>query len=164
MAEIREIPGPEAWTGFEEDYGGKRLRAFWLGKSLGEMATQFSGGQSIQRADELLHMPRSAFQFYVFSHAQYLLSDKSVRDSEAASVFLGLLAAREKRDPGSVAQVYEQLLPAISFVAASQPRFDADKSHYGDFGERAAEVARLCRRDPDELTGENQMLDPTDDA
>jgi hypothetical protein len=116
------------------------------------------------RVDELLDMPQPAFEGYVFRLSEFLLSEESMGDRDAASSFLHVLAARERSRPGSVAGIYERLLPAIGYVAGSQLRFDAEKTIYGDFAERAAEIAALCHRDPDELTGENQMLDPTDDA
>ena len=112
----------------------------------------------------LLEMPQPAFEDHVFRLGEFLLSEVSAGDHDAASSFLHVLAARERSRPGSVAGIYDRLLPAISYVAGSQLRFDADKNGHGDFGERAAEIAALCRRDPDELTGETQMLDPTDDA
>lgn len=113
---------------------------------------------------ELLKMPQPAFEAYVFRLSEFLLSEDSTGESAAASSFLQVLAARERSQRGSVAGIYERLLPAISYVAGSQLRFAADKHDYGDFGEQAAEIARLCHHDPDELTGETQMLDSTDDA
>jgi len=116
------------------------------------------------RVDDLLNMPQAAFEGFVFRLSAFLLSEKSMGDGDAASSFLHVLDTRERSHPGSVAGIYERLLPAIGYVAGSQLRFDADKNTYGDFAARAAEIATLCHRDPDELTGENQMLDPTDDA
>jgi hypothetical protein len=126
--------------------------------------TNASGTPGAEDGKDVLNMPRPAFQAYVLAQAQYLLSEHSVGDARAASSFLRLLAARAERDPGSVAPVYEKLVPAIGFVAASQPRFDAEREIHGDFGELAAALTKLLHRDPDELTGESQMLDATDDA
>jgi len=159
-----KIPGPSAWAGYEKIPNGKHAHDLWSGKSLDEMQTNFSGGRSVQRADELLWMPRPAFQFYVLAFAQYLLSEDSAGDSKAASSFLRFLIAREQRDPGSVSHIFGQLSAAIGFVAASQPRFDAGHGIHGNFAALGAELARICGRDPDELTGENQMLDSSDDA
>ena len=116
------------------------------------------------RVSDLLDLPQPEFESHVFRLAEFLLSEYSAGDHDTANSFLHVLLARERSRPGSVAGIYERLLPAISYVAGSQLRFDADKNSYGDFGARAAEIAALCQRDPDELTGESQMLDPTDDA
>jgi hypothetical protein len=42
----------------------------------------FGGTQSIERADELLFMPRQAFQYYVFAFADFVLSDRASTSSE----------------------------------------------------------------------------------
>ncbi|HEU5133946.1 MAG TPA: hypothetical protein VFU13_02265 [Steroidobacteraceae bacterium] len=158
------IPGDEAWAGSEDSIDARKARSFWFGRSIDDLQKDFTAGRGIYRGHELLHMPRPAFQFYVFAFAQYLMSDAAIGDPDGASCFLHYLAAREKRDPGSVAQIFERLEPTIDFVAASQARFDASRDSYGDFAEKAAQLKKLCgathsRRDP-----EDQMLDPTDDA
>ena len=58
--------------------------------------------QSIERADELLFMPRQAFQYYVFAFAIFVISENASGDPDSASPFLQLLVALEERDPGSV--------------------------------------------------------------
>jgi hypothetical protein len=60
---------------------------------------------------------------------------------------LSLLAAREKRDPGSVREVYPLIAEAVDFVATHQAHFDADIDIYGDFKERAKGVYQLCHRE-----------------
>jgi hypothetical protein len=159
-----QIPGPAEWAGYEGDIDARHAHAFWGGKSLQEMQPHFPAGRSIERGDELLFMPRGAFQFYVFAFAQFVMSDAAVGDPDAASSFLNFLIAREKRDPGSVAQVYVRLEAAVDFVAASQARFDASHDIYGDFLEKAAELRELCGTTHSQRDPEEQMLDPTDDA
>jgi hypothetical protein len=157
------VPGPEEWSG-HNDIDARNVHAFWFGKSLDEVQKHFAGGQSIQRGDELLFMPRRAFQFYIFAFAQYVMSDAAIGDPDGASAFLKILTARETEDPGSVAQIYDQLEATLEFVAESQSRFAADHDVYGDFREKAAELARLCGREFEPPGPLDQMLDPTDDA
>jgi len=157
------VPGPEEWSGIN-DVDARNVHAFWFGKSLDEVQQHFAGGQSIQRGDELLFMPRRAFQFYIFAFAQYVMSEAAISDADGASAFLRFLTARETEDPGSVGQIYDQLEPTLEFVAESQARFAADHDIYGDFRERAAELARLCGREFEPPGPLDQMLDPTDDA
>ena len=109
-------------------------------------------------------MPRVVFRFYVFAFAQYVMSEAAVGDSDAASSFLNNLTAREKRDPGSVAQVFARLEPTVDFVAASQARFDASHDNYGDFTEKAEELRKLVGAIHSPRDPEDQMLDSTDDA
>ena len=142
----------------------RNAHAFWFGKSLDDMQPFFEGGQSIQRGQELLYMPQPAFQFYILAFAQYVMSDAAIGDADAASSFLGFLAAREKRDPGSVARIYDRLQPTIEFVAESQARFSAGHDIYGDFREKAAALAALCGKIFEPPGPLDEMLDSTDDA
>ena len=161
---IVKIPGAEEWAGYKDDFTAKQAHSFWFGKSLDDVQPHLDGSKSIQRGQELLYLPRGAFQFYVFALAQYVMSDAAIGDSDAASVFMTLLAAREKRDPGSVAQVYARLEPTIDFVAASQARFDASHDIYGDFAEKAEAFKKLIGATHSPRDPEDQMLDSTDDA
>jgi hypothetical protein len=159
-----KIPGDVEWAGYKDDIDASHAHSFWFGKSLDEMQAHFPGGRSIERGDELLFMPRLAFQFYVFAFAQYVMSDIAIGDPDGASCFLNYLIAREKRDPGSVTQIYARLEPTIDFVASSQARFDASHDNYGDFIEKAAELKKICGATHSPLDPEDQMLDKTDDA
>jgi hypothetical protein len=161
---VAKIPGPEEWAGYGDDFESRETIAIWFGKSLDDMQPGFPDSQSIQRAHELLHMPRRVFQFYIFAFAQYVMSETAIGDSDAASCFLNNLVAREQYDPGSVAHVYERLAPTVDFVAGSQPRFDADHDIYGDFAEKAEILKKLVGAMPAQGNPEDQMLDPTDDA
>jgi hypothetical protein len=157
------IPGVEEWAG-HSDVDASNVHAFWFGKSLDEMQEFFPGRQSIQRGEELLFMPRRAFQFYIFAFAQYVMSEAAVGDAEGASSFLKTLTGRETGDPGSVAQIFEQLQTTIEFVAESQSRYGADHNLYGDFREKAAELAKLCGKEFEPPGPLDEMLDNTDDA
>jgi len=60
LKEITKVPGPEEWARHNDDIDARNVHAFWFGKSLDEVQKYFGGGQSIQRGDELLFMPRRA--------------------------------------------------------------------------------------------------------
>jgi hypothetical protein len=88
------------------------------------------------------------FRYYVRAFAAYLLAEAARGDSAAASTFLGLLVDREKRDAGSVVEVYRHLTEAVEFVAAHQEFFEAEPAIYGSFQERADAVVALCTEKP----------------
>lgn len=161
---VVQIPGAEEWVGYQDDITARNAHAFWFGKSLEDLQPCFKGGQSIQRGQELLYMPLAAFQFYILAFAQYVMSDAATGDADAASSFLEFLTAREKRDPGSVARIYDRLQPTIEFVAESQTRFSAGHDVYGDFRDRAAALAALCGKTFEPPGPLDEMLDSTDDA
>lgn len=141
----QRVPGPEEWLGYEADLDVRHAHKLFFGKSLGEVQHNFAGGRSIERADELLFMPRRAFQYYVLAFAKFVMSDAARGDSDAASTFLGLLLNREKRDPGSVGEVFDGLQAAVEFVASNQEHFDAEPAIYGVFNERAEQVRDLVK-------------------
>jgi hypothetical protein len=139
-----KIPGPAEWAGYEDDLDVRYAHKLFFGKRASEVLACFGDGRSIERSSELLFMPRRAFQYYVFAFAEYLMSARAAGDSDSASPFLLLLISREKRDPGSVSQVYPALRPTIDFVASNQKYFDADPNIYGSFPELRLEIAALC--------------------
>lgn len=139
MSKKLNIPGNAEWVGWEEDLDVKYAHELLFGKSISEVISHFARSP-IERADELLFMPKKAFQYYVFAFCEYLNSQDSIGESDAASPFLRLLTAREKRDPGSVMEIYEKLLPTVNFVTKNQDRFDASPDIYGHFEDLASEL------------------------
>lgn len=137
---LRQVPGNNEWSGYEQDLDVACARKLFFGKRADEILKYYEGGHAIQRMDELLFMPRGAFQYYVFSFAEYLFSEQARGDSDAASPFLTLLTAREERDPGSVAEIYDDLRGAVDFVADNQEYFDADEEIYGNFPDRRDQI------------------------
>lgn len=140
----RKIPGAKEWQGYEADLDVCYAHKLLFGKSASEVVDHFAGARCIERADELLFMPRGAFQYYVFSFVEYIRSAQAKEESDAGSVFLRLLADRERKDPGSVKAIYPELRDVVSFVAGNQEYFDASPDIYGSFEDLGAEVDRLC--------------------
>lgn len=141
----KRIPGPEDWLGFESDLDVRHAHRLLFGRSIEEAQQHFGGVRSIERADELLHMPRGAFRYYVKAFARFVTSQAAAGDADSASPFLRLLLNREQRDPGSVAEVYEDLATAIEFVASHQEHFLAKPAIYGSFRDLAAQIETMCR-------------------
>jgi hypothetical protein len=141
MSEI--IPNEIDWRGYEKDLDVKYLYNLFFGKSIDEVLCYFENSHSIERMDELLFAPRKVFQYYVLAFARYVLSEKAVGDSDSASSFFTLLKAREKRDSGSVKEIFDSLLKTVNFIANNQEYYDADISIYGDFKERAQEIRSM---------------------
>lgn len=139
-----KIPGETDWIGYESDLDVKYAHRLMYGKSNEEIQHLFDGTQSIDRADELLFMPKRAFQYYIFAFAQYLMSSEAKGNSDAASPFLRLLIAREERDPSSVSMIYRKLQPIVDYVATHQEWFDADPDIYGSFLELGTRLHELC--------------------
>lgn len=138
------IPGKDDWIGYESDLDVKYAHRLMYGKSNEEIQHLFGGAQSIDRADELLFMPRRAFQYYVFAFAQYVMSPEAKDDPDTASPFLRLLISREERDPSSVSLIYQKLRPIVDYVVTHQEWFDADLDIYGNFFDLGSRLHELC--------------------
>ncbi|HKZ18275.1 MAG TPA: hypothetical protein VJ161_12510 [Geobacteraceae bacterium] len=139
------IPDAGDWAGYKDDLDVKYAHKLLFGKSIQEVIHHFARSP-IERADELLFMPRKAFQYYIFAFTEHLESDESIGESDAASPFLNLLLAREEKDPGSVMEIYDDLFPTIDFVSSNQERFEADPEIYGSFREKGLALAEAFKK------------------
>lgn len=138
------IPDEDDWAGYENDMEASYAHELIFGKSYDDVMYDFRYC-AIERAEELVHVPRRVFQYYVFAFVQLFNSpDESVGQSDCASVFLQLLCRREKHDPGSVAQIYSDLRSTVEHVAANQVFYEAPVDIYGDFCEHARQLKALC--------------------
>jgi hypothetical protein len=141
-----KVPGADEWAGYKDDLDVRHAHKLMFGKTREEVQNLFGGVRSIQRADELLFMPRRAFQYYVLAFGDFVVSEAAHNDPDSASPFLRLLVAREERDQGSVAQIYGVIRPYVDHVASNQARYDADVTIYGAFTDLAARLQALCIR------------------
>lgn len=142
------IPTAKDWAGAEADLAARHARTLLLGKSLDEALAVFGQGRSIERADELRHVPRRPFQYYVFAFATFVRSDAAQGDADSASCFLRLLLWREEADPGSVAQVWPRLAPMARAVWGRQAWYEADPAIYGSFVEMGRALEALLGEAP----------------
>jgi hypothetical protein len=142
LARKHSPPGADHWQGYKSDLDVKHAHKLLFGKSITEVQQYFA--DSIGRANELLYMPRRAFQYYVFAFAEFVVSDRAVSNADSASPFLKLLQSREQRDPGSVTEIYKDLAPHVDHVASNQDIYDAPIDIYGSFPKQAEAIRALC--------------------
>ncbi|HEY8973101.1 MAG TPA: hypothetical protein VIN75_02710 [Burkholderiaceae bacterium] len=146
MARPRVVPGEAEWAGHEQDLEAQYAHRLYFGKTTDEIMYDFRD-LVIERASELREVPRPVFQYYVFAFVDLFASPgESAEQADCASVFLLMLCGRERHDPGSVAEIYDDLRATVEHIANNQAFYDADVDIYGDFREHAAELAALCGR------------------
>ena len=134
------VPDESAWYGYQDDLDVRYMHGLFFSKSIDDVQDYFVGGRAIERSSELLFAPRPVFQYYIQAFAKFLLSERAVGESDAASPFLHLLENREEKDPGSVREIFSSLVECVDYVARNQDYFDADIDIYGDFNEQAARI------------------------
>jgi hypothetical protein len=145
LREGLRVPGDEEWRGYKDDLDVKYAHKLFYGKTILEVQEYFGNGWSIDRADELLFMPRRAFQYYVLAFDKFVKSKEAKGDSDSASSFMHLLINREKKDPGSVSSIFDQLEEAVAFVSVGQVHFDAPIDIYGRFSDLGDELIQLVK-------------------
>ena len=100
-----KVPTSRDWIGYDKDLDLKDLHRLVYGKKVEDIYYYFKNGAHVSRADELLHSNRKIFQYYIYAFALYLVSIGQ-NDIDAEDEFLRLLINREKKDNGSVYQIY----------------------------------------------------------
>jgi hypothetical protein len=105
---LARIPGRKHWAGYESDLDIRHAHKLLFGRHVDELQDLFGDNRSIERANESRHMPRAAFQYYIFAFAKFVRSDASRGDADSASPFLRLLIDREKSEPSSVREIWER--------------------------------------------------------
>jgi hypothetical protein len=102
---LLKTPSNNDWAGYENDLDLIDLHRLFYGKRIEEVYYYFAEGAYISRADELLYVSKSVFQYYIYAYALYLVSIGK-NDHDAQEGFLYLLIHREKRDRGSVSHIF----------------------------------------------------------
>lgn len=146
MPVFRELPIPDQldWYGYQDDLDVRYMHSLFFGRPIDEVVHYFKGSRAIERYSELLFAPRPVFQYYIQAFVKFLMSEQAVGESDAASPFLYLLEEREKKDPGSVKDIFASLAHCVDYVANNQAWFEADEDIYGSFEEKAGRIRVLC--------------------
>ena len=138
-----QIPDETAWRGYEDDLDVRYMHGLFFGKSIDEVLHLFEGGRAIERSSEMLYAPRPIFQYYIQAFVKFLMSERAAGESDAASPFLHLLEGREKKDPGSVSNIFASLSKCVDYVASNQVFFEAEEDIYGNFKAQADVIRKL---------------------
>jgi hypothetical protein len=114
-----------------QDLDERHAMKTFLGKTPDEARALFRENFLFYQ-EELSYMRNPAFRFYVLPAIQYLLSDQSAGDSDAASTFCCLLETRLKDAPDALTPIKPIVLDAIDNILRDFDRFDCSPEFYGD--------------------------------
>lgn len=107
----------------------------FLGKDLDQAEALFREN-FLYYQEDLLFMGPKAFRFYVTAAINYLLSEHSSGDSDAASTFCYLIEHRLEHEPGEIAPVSMLIRDGIDLMLKDFDRFgfgdEAIGNIYGD--------------------------------
>ena len=140
-----EIPKEEDWGNWNDDLDTRYAFKQFGGKSISEAVDLFIEN-ALYYQEDLQWMPIIPFQYYIHAYKEYLLSDKSSDDSDAASCYLRLIKCKLGTDRNCIIDIFDSLLPSINFVADNQAFYDADISIYGNFKDLYSEILDIYNK------------------
>jgi hypothetical protein len=139
------IPSEEDWHSECWNVDTPYAYKHFFGKNLAEAFDLFVSN-AICYQEDIMFMPLVCFRYYVHAYMDYLLSEKSARDSDGASCFFGIVEIRH-RDILAIGEgLQHRVINVLRRLAARQQWYDADPDIYGDFAARTDEAIRLLER------------------
>ena len=138
-----KVPSQDDWAGYEDDIDARYAYRNFFGRTVEEAVPLF-GENPIERSSELSFMPAAPFRYYILAFRDYVLSEQSREDSDAASCYLRLIEEKIANDTAAIGPVLPALKESVQAVAAAQSFYDADLDIYGDFKEIAARILAAC--------------------
>jgi hypothetical protein len=117
----------------------------FFGKTLAQAFDLFVKN-ALYYQEDIMFMPLACFRYYLHAYIDYLLSDKSVGDSDGASAFFGIVECRSD-DINCSDEVLRSRVSKVLFgLRDGQHRYGAEPEVYGDFRTRADEAIKLIER------------------
>lgn len=113
----------------------------FLGKSIDEASLLFKEN-AFYYGDDLMHMGRIAFAFYLPALKPYLESSESEFDSDIVNHLLGTIRARLEFDAKSICLAKSSILELLGYCLDKYPKFQVDVSIYGDLGKELRGVLK----------------------
>lgn len=96
--------------------------------------------------EDVMFMPLACFRYYLHAYIDYLLSEKSVGDSDGANCFFGLVECRTDDINGTGEILQRRVRDVLTRLRNSQQWYDAEPEVYGDFKARADAALRLIEQ------------------
>lgn len=141
-----KIPSLDDWSGYKDDLDASYAFKIFFGKSISEVIPLIHE-HPIERAEELRFMPPAAFRYYIIAFRDYILSEKSREDSDAASCYLNLIEHKIVEEPKTINPVMPILVESVEKVAKTQSFYDAALDIYGDFKLISARIMAAYKKD-----------------
>jgi len=135
FSNLRQAPGRPEWQLRTLCIDGRCAYAHFGGLSLDQAFDLFCLSARTYQED-LVWMPEACFSFYVQAYSDYILSDFSANDSDAASCYISLVAGLRDQVSRLPADRYESLVEALRRIASSQKWFGADEAIHGSYARR----------------------------
>jgi len=93
---------------------------------------------SLLYQEDILFMPAVCFRYYVHAYIDYLLSEQSAGDRDAASCFLSIVEVRQDDISDGDDQLKQRIRDMLKHLSSRQSWYAAAPAIYGDFALRTA--------------------------
>lgn len=114
------------------------------GKSLDE-AVQLLVENALYYQEDLMFMPTPCMHFYIHAYINYLMSDASIEDCDAASCFFGLIKIRAEDMIAAGDTMLSRLSVLLDRLETHQNWYHAPPDIYGDFAIHVARSRSLLK-------------------
>lgn len=141
-------PSKSTWGDTSGDLDAAYAERMFFGKTRAE-AQQLFVENAISRQEDLSSMPARCLHFYIHSYMDYLLSEQSRGDSDAASCFISLATWRCDEIRGGGDALVFRVDHVLDHISKRQVWYEADVDIYGEFDELTSKCrAKLNSRKP----------------
>lgn len=140
-----EVPKEQDWVSeYSDDLDYQYAFTRLFGKNRDE-SIELIKLNALSYIEDLGLMPPKVFQFYFKVLIEYLLSNESKGESDAASSIFRLIKYDIESNLNKAKSIKAFLPLILRSVAERQEFYDADIDIYGDFKEKALRIERLLK-------------------
>lgn len=136
-----KIPDLSEWENYQADFDVKSAFDNFYGLSF-EKAKGLCRSDPLSCFTDLRFMPIKPFQFYFLAYKDIFLSgqldDMSV--ASAAQCLLTLIEIKLDESPDYVLSIWNEIIPALQFIALNQETYQSTEHIYGNFQERVEKI------------------------
>ena len=136
------IPSDADWRSEPWSLDTECAYEHFFGKSLPE-AIALLEENALYYEEDLMFMPAQCLRFYIDAYMDYLLSDRSVGDSDGASSFFGLVEVRCEDIKAFSSNTVQSVKSVLNRLASQQTSYDAAPEIYGSFEKKAERTLHL---------------------
>ena len=139
-----DVPTEDDWRSEPWCLDAEYAYGIFNGKTYLESLKLFEE-HALGRQEDVMFMPNACFPFYFNVFMDYLMSEKSRDDPDAASCFLSLVVFKVPELKKLERWLIDKTLGVVAFIGENQEFFDADLDIYGSFKRKADEVTRKLK-------------------
>lgn len=139
------IPSEPDWQNEPRDLDVHTAYEHFHGKNLDEAFNLFVDNALLYQED-IVFMPVPCFRYYIHAYMNYLLSNESRGDYNAASCFFIVVESRKEDICSSGDQLKARVCEVLSHIGARQKWYDADICFYDNFAKKSKRYAKKSKR------------------